>query len=81
MGRRGRPPSACHSLHWETLPTPSSSLLHPRLSGASPFLGETKQETLANITAVNYDFDEEFFSHTSDLAKDFIRKLLVKDTR
>ncbi|XP_044294590.1 death-associated protein kinase 2 isoform X1 [Varanus komodoensis] len=51
------------------------------LSGASPFLGETKQETLANITAVNYEFDEEFFSHTSDLAKDFIRNLLVKDTR
>jgi len=52
-----------------------------RLSGASPFLGETKQETLANITAVNYEFDEEFFSNTSDLAKDFIQKLLVKDTR
>ncbi|NXF84361.1 DAPK3 kinase, partial [Sclerurus mexicanus] len=51
------------------------------LSGASPFLGETKQETLANITAVNFDFDEEFFSNTSDLAKDFIQKLLVKDTR
>ncbi|NXN92793.1 DAPK3 kinase, partial [Rhinopomastus cyanomelas] len=51
------------------------------LSGASPFLGETKQETLANITAVNYEFDEEFFSSTSDLAKDFIQKLLVKDTR
>ncbi|KAG8440191.1 hypothetical protein GDO86_006114 [Hymenochirus boettgeri] len=51
------------------------------LSGASPFLGETKQETLSNITAVNYEFDVEFFSHTSDLAKDFIRKLLVKDTR
>ncbi|NXF25076.1 DAPK3 kinase, partial [Rhodinocichla rosea] len=52
-----------------------------RLSGASPFLGETKQETLANITAVNYDFDEEFFNNTSDLAKDFIQKLLVKDAR
>ncbi|XP_032964165.1 death-associated protein kinase 2 isoform X2 [Rhinolophus ferrumequinum] len=51
------------------------------LSGASPFLGDTKQETLANITAVSYDFDEEFFSQTSELAKDFIRKLLVKDTR
>ncbi|XP_078388644.1 death-associated protein kinase 3 isoform X1 [Cetorhinus maximus] len=51
------------------------------LSGASPFLGETKQETLANISAMNYDFDEEFFSHTSELAKDFIQKLLVKDTR
>uniref|UniRef100_A0A452DNH7 Death-associated protein kinase 2 n=1 Tax=Capra hircus TaxID=9925 RepID=A0A452DNH7_CAPHI len=48
---------------------------------ASPFLGDTKQETLANITAVSYDFDEEFFSQTSELAKDFIRKLLVKETR
>lgn len=51
------------------------------LSGASPFLGDTKQETLSNITAVSYDFDEEFFSQTSELAKDFIRKLLVKDAR
>ncbi|KAK7912663.1 hypothetical protein WMY93_012874 [Mugilogobius chulae] len=34
------------------------------LSGASPFLGETKQDTLDNITAVNYEFDEEFFCHT-----------------
>uniref|UniRef100_A0A3P8PHY9 non-specific serine/threonine protein kinase n=1 Tax=Astatotilapia calliptera TaxID=8154 RepID=A0A3P8PHY9_ASTCA len=47
------------------------------LSGASPFLGETKQETLTNISAVNYDFDEEYFSNTSELAKDFIRRLLT----
>ena len=52
-----------------------------RLSGASPFLGETKQETLTNISAVNYDFDEEYFSNTSELAKDFIRRLLVKDPK
>uniref|UniRef100_A0A3Q4BXN7 non-specific serine/threonine protein kinase n=1 Tax=Mola mola TaxID=94237 RepID=A0A3Q4BXN7_MOLML len=51
------------------------------LSGASPFLGETKQETLTNISAVNYDFDDEFFSNTSELAKDFIRRLLVKDPK
>ncbi|KAG9352082.1 hypothetical protein JZ751_020495 [Albula glossodonta] len=51
------------------------------LSGASPFLGDTKQETLANISAMNYEFDEEFFSHTSELAKSFIRQLLEKDTR
>lgn len=30
---------------------------------------------------MSYDFDEEFFSQTSELAKDFIRKLLVKETR
>lgn len=51
------------------------------LSGASPFLGDTKQETLGNISAVDYDFDEELFSNTSELAKSFIRQLLEKDTR
>ncbi|XP_030621829.1 death-associated protein kinase 2 isoform X3 [Chanos chanos] len=51
------------------------------LSGASPFLGDCKQETLANISAMNYEFDEEFFGSTSELAKSFIRQLLVKDPR
>lgn len=52
-----------------------------RLSGASPFLGETKQDTLGNISAINYEFDEEFFCHTSDLAKKFISQLLEKDKK
>ncbi|XP_072453059.1 death-associated protein kinase 1 isoform X2 [Notamacropus eugenii] len=51
------------------------------LSGTSPFLGDTKQETLANVSAVNYEFEEEFFNNTSALAKDFIRRLLVKDPK
>ncbi|XP_066511959.1 death-associated protein kinase 1-like isoform X1 [Hoplias malabaricus] len=51
------------------------------LSGASPFLGENKQETLANVSAVDYEFDEEYFSNTSVLAKDFITRLLVKDPK
>uniref|UniRef100_UPI003AAFA021 death-associated protein kinase 1 n=1 Tax=Centroberyx gerrardi TaxID=166262 RepID=UPI003AAFA021 len=51
------------------------------LSGASPFLGDNKQETLANVSAVDYTFDEEFFSSTSILAKDFIARLLVKDPK
>ena len=52
-----------------------------RLSGASPFLGDTQQETYANIVACDYEFDEEFFSQTSELAKDFIRKLFVREQR
>ncbi|XP_069694753.1 death-associated protein kinase 1-like isoform X2 [Periplaneta americana] len=51
------------------------------LSGASPFLGEDKQETYSNVVAGNYCFEEEFFSKTSDLAKDFMAKLLVKDPK
>ncbi|KAG8225888.1 hypothetical protein J437_LFUL006819, partial [Ladona fulva] len=49
------------------------------LSGASPFLGEDKQETYSNIVAGNYSFDEEYFSETSELAKDFIAQLFIKD--
>ncbi|XP_073716799.1 death-associated protein kinase 1 [Misgurnus anguillicaudatus] len=51
------------------------------LSGASPFLGENKQETLANVSAVDYEFDEEYFSSTSALARDFIARLLIKDPK
>ncbi len=56
-------------------------ILKLRLSGASPFLGETKQETFSNITAIDYHFDEQYFCKTSDLAKDFISKLLVKNLK
>uniref|UniRef100_A0A8C1YIP5 Death associated protein kinase 3 n=1 Tax=Cyprinus carpio TaxID=7962 RepID=A0A8C1YIP5_CYPCA len=54
---------------------------HLHRTGASPFLGETKQDTLGNISAMNYEFDDEFFGHTSELAKNFIRQLLEKDTK
>ncbi|XP_060924421.1 death-associated protein kinase 2a isoform X2 [Limanda limanda] len=51
------------------------------LSGASPFLGETKRDTLRNISAINYEFDEEFFCHTSEPAKKFISQLLERDKK
>ncbi|XP_066593408.1 death-associated protein kinase 1-like [Prorops nasuta] len=51
------------------------------LSGASPFLGEDKQETYANVAACQYQFDDEFFNSVSEIAKDFIRSLLIKDPK
>ncbi|XP_065430399.1 death-associated protein kinase 2-like isoform X6 [Chrysemys picta bellii] len=51
------------------------------LSGMSPFQGETDAETLSNVVAGNYEFEEKFFSETTDMAKDFIRQLLVKEPR
>ena len=68
----------CSILVHNPIIRPNSYIL---LSGASPFLGDTQQETYANIVAVDYEFDEEFFSQTSDLAKDFIRKLFVYEQR
>uniref|UniRef100_A0A6Q2Z5B6 Non-specific serine/threonine protein kinase n=1 Tax=Esox lucius TaxID=8010 RepID=A0A6Q2Z5B6_ESOLU len=60
---------------------PSAPSVWELLSGASPFLGDNKQETLANVSAVDYSFDDEFFSNTSHLAKDFISRLLIKDPK
>ncbi|XP_038624708.1 death-associated protein kinase 2-like isoform X2 [Tachyglossus aculeatus] len=51
------------------------------LSGLSPFQGETDQETLANVVAGAFEFEEQYFGQTSDEAKDFIRSLLVQDPR
>ncbi|XP_028566649.2 death-associated protein kinase 2-like isoform X2 [Podarcis muralis] len=49
------------------------------LSGMSPFQGETDAETLTSVVSGNYEFEDKYFSQTSELAKDFIRQLLVKE--
>uniref|UniRef100_A0A3P9M9F4 non-specific serine/threonine protein kinase n=1 Tax=Oryzias latipes TaxID=8090 RepID=A0A3P9M9F4_ORYLA len=50
------------------------------LSGMSPFQGDTDEETLRNVVAVHYEFEDLYFKTTSSMAKDFIQKLLVKDS-
>ncbi|KAL7851583.1 hypothetical protein AOLI_G00219390 [Acnodon oligacanthus] len=49
------------------------------LSGMSPFQGDLDEETLRNIVDMKYEFEDQYFSQTSDMAKDFIEKLLIKD--
>lgn len=62
----------------ETAASLSCALLWSRLSGLSPFLGEDDNETLNNILACQWNFEEEEFKDISDEAKDFITRLLVK---
>ena len=50
-----------------------------RLSGLSPFMGDTDLETMANVTIAEYDYEDEAFDHVSEAAKDFIDRLLVKE--
>ncbi|XP_024129681.1 myosin light chain kinase 2, skeletal/cardiac muscle isoform X2 [Oryzias melastigma] len=47
------------------------------LSGLCPFLGDNDTETLNNILAAQWNFEEEEFVDTSEEAKDFIRRLLI----
>ena len=44
-------------------------------------MGDNDGETFNNIIKAEFDFDDESFVHLSDEAKDFIRRLLVKDMR
>lgn len=56
-------------------------VLCSRLSGESPFQGNSDAETLSLVTAARYDFDPESFEDISDQAKEFIGSLLKKDRR
>ncbi|XP_029498700.1 myosin light chain kinase 2, skeletal/cardiac muscle-like isoform X4 [Oncorhynchus nerka] len=47
------------------------------LSGLCPFLGDDDNETLNNILACQWNFEEAEFTDISEEAKDFISKLLI----
>ncbi|XP_023126249.2 myosin light chain kinase 2, skeletal/cardiac muscle isoform X2 [Amphiprion ocellaris] len=47
------------------------------LSGLCPFLGDDDNQTLNNILACQWNFEEQEFVDTSEEAKDFIRRLLI----
>ncbi|XP_033009746.1 myosin light chain kinase 2, skeletal/cardiac muscle isoform X2 [Lacerta agilis] len=49
------------------------------LSGLSPFLGDNDTETLNNVLAANWYFDEEAFEGISEEAKDFVSNLIIKN--
>lgn len=51
------------------------------LSGLCPFLGDDDNETLNNILACKWNFEEQEFIETSAEAKDFISKLLIVNKR
>lgn len=50
-----------------------------RLSGLSPFMGDTDIDTMANVTIGKYNFKDDAFKAVSDNAKDFIKSLLLND--
>ena len=54
-------------------------VLYILLSGKVPFPGESHKEIIENVLLGSYTFDHEAFRNVSNLAKDLISKLLVKD--
>lgn len=51
--------------------------LYVLLSGVSPFLDDSMEETTANILKCDYCFPDDYFFTISDDSKDIIKKLLV----
>ncbi|EFA79379.1 myosin light chain kinase [Heterostelium album PN500] len=51
------------------------------LCGFPPFYGDTIPEIFEFIMEANFEYPEEYWSHISSAAKDFINKLLVVDAK
>lgn len=56
-------------------------LTYVMLTGVSPFLGDTKQETFLNISQVDIQYSQEEFEGISDEAINFIQSLLINNPR
>lgn len=55
-------------------------LLYTFLSGVSPFLDDSIEETTANIIKCDFSFPDEHFQNISNDAKNLLTKLLVLET-
>ncbi|XP_028291403.1 kalirin isoform X2 [Gouania willdenowi] len=56
-------------------------LAYVALSGVSPFLDESPEETCVNICRLDFSFPEEYFGSVSQTAKDFVWSALQQDPR
>lgn len=56
-------------------------LAYVMLSGVSPFLDESLEETCVNICRLDFCFPQDYFSDISQAAKDFIVSTLNQDPR
>ncbi|XP_070587022.1 kalirin isoform X9 [Erythrolamprus reginae] len=56
-------------------------LTYVMLSGVSPFLDESREETCINVCRVDFSFPYEYFCDVSHAAKDFINVILQEDFR
>ncbi|NWX83205.1 KALRN protein, partial [Nothoprocta pentlandii] len=56
-------------------------LTYVMLSGVSPFLDESREETCINVCRVDFSFPTEYFSDVSHAARDFINVILQEDAR
>lgn len=65
-------PVGKHTDYWA-----AGVFLYVLLSGVSPFLDDSMEETTANILKCDYCFPDEYFNNVSMEAKTLVGKLLV----
>ncbi|TDH06552.1 hypothetical protein EPR50_G00114560 [Perca flavescens] len=56
-------------------------LSYVMLSGVSPFLDESPEETCVNICRLDFCFPDEYFHDVSQAARDFVSSALLQDPR
>jgi serine/threonine protein kinase len=70
--QRGRQGAGCASDMWSV-----GAVLYAFLSGVSPFLDDSPEETSAHIVAVDFCYPHEFWAGVSERARALIGRLLL----
>lgn len=56
-------------------------MLYTLLSGLSPFLDETDEQTCANILNIDFNFPESQFPYAFQSAKELIQMIFVREPK
>ena len=56
-------------------------ILYTLLSGLSPFLDETEEQTCANIQNIDLTFPDSLFPRVFDKAKELIQSIFVREPK
>lgn len=67
------------TVHYKTDIWSVGVILYTLLSGLSPFLDETDEQTCANILNIDYNFPESQFPYAFQPVKDLIQRIFVRE--
>jgi hypothetical protein len=56
-------------------------ILYTLLSGLSPFLDETDEQTCANIINIDFNFPESQFPYVFQPVKELIQRIFVREAK
>ena len=70
-----------HDQDYEAIFRSIGVILYTLLSGLSPFLDETEEQTCANILRIDFNFPESQFPYAFQSAKELIERIFLREPK